>query len=133
VVDARQAGQRRVLDLLVQADGLAVVLPGPGAPSDRWPDALPDLPLVARLPRGAVSWARTLPPRSWLLLIGDAATARARGDSPVPLLLAREHGTVELTVQGVAVSAWSGRCATGRECQLELPPPTFGPLLTAAE
>lgn len=132
VVDTRQASERPALDLVVQADGLAVLLPGPGAPSERWPAALPDVPLVARLPRSAVSWARSLPPQSWLLLIGDPGTARARGESPAPLLLAREYGTVELTVEGNAVSVRTERCAAGQDCQLQLPPATFGPLLTTA-
>jgi hypothetical protein len=129
VVDVRDASERPVLDLAVRADGLGVLLPGPGAPSDRWPAAIPEMPLAARLPRSAVSWARTLPPQSWLLLIGDPGTARARGESGVPLLLAREYGTVELSVQSGTVSVQTERCSNGHACQLELPPATYGPLL----
>jgi hypothetical protein len=131
VVDVRLASEQPVLDLMVQAEGLAVLLPGPGAPSDRWPSTLSDQPLVARLPRSAVSWARSLPPQQWMLLIGDPGTAPARGESRVALLLAREYGTIELTLHGGAVSVRSERCSAGQDCQLDLPQPTYGPLLTS--
>ncbi|MCC7369004.1 MAG: ComEC/Rec2 family competence protein [Chloroflexi bacterium] len=133
VVDVRTAGEQPALDLLIQLDGLELALPGPGAPSDRWAGALSGAPLAARLPRSGASWARSLPPQAWLLLIGDPGTARARGEAGVPLLLARDFGTVELTIHDGGIGARTERCPSGQSCDLLLPPPQFGPLLLSAE
>jgi competence protein ComEC len=117
VVDARLAGseQAPVLDLAVLVDDLVVLLPGPGAPSGRWADLAPEAVSVGRLPSSAVAWARSLPPRRWLLLVGEPAQERARGDSSVPLLTRREHGQIELSVEHGQVTIRTERCATGED------------------
>jgi hypothetical protein len=131
VVDARQAGseQTAVLDLAVLVDDLAVLLPGPGDPSDRWADLAPEAVSVGRLPSSAVAWARSLPPRRWLLLVGEPAQERARGDSGVPLLTRREHGQVEMSIQEGQVTVRTERCSTGEGCQVEQPGATLTRLL----
>jgi hypothetical protein len=131
VVDARLAGseQAPVLDLAVLVDDLVVLLPGPGAPSGRWADLAPEAVSVGRLPSSAVAWARSLPPRRWLLLVGEPAQERARGDSSVPLLTRREHGQIELSVEHGQVTIRTERCATGEDCQVELPDASLTRLL----
>jgi competence protein ComEC len=131
VVDARLAGQDQapVLDLAILVDDLAVLLPGPGDPSARWADLKPDAVSVGRLPSSAVAWARTLPERRWLLLVGEPAQARARGESGVPLLTRRAYGQVELVLEGGRVAVRTERCETGEACQIELPPPVRTRLL----
>jgi competence protein ComEC len=130
VVDARQAGQRPVLDLAVLVGGIAVLLPGPGAPSMNWAGIAPDAATVAALPSSAVVWARVQPPRRWLLLTGEPALERARGDSGVPFLVRRDHGLVSLSVDGDNVEVRTERCAAGSDCRLELPPPSRRALLS---
>lgn len=124
VVDVRQAGQVTVLDLAITVNDLAILLPGPGAPSGRWGDVAPDLTTVGRLPASGVAWARALPARPWLLLVGEPALERVRGDSGVPFLTRREHGQIELSILDGAVSVETERCAEGEACQVALPPPT---------
>jgi len=122
VVDVRMAGQRAVVDLAILAGDLAILLPGPGAPSTRWSEVAPDAVTVAALPASAVTWARTLPPRTWLLLVGEAAQERARGDSGVTFLARREHGAVDVQVVDGAVTIRTERCAGGRGCVVDVAP-----------
>jgi competence protein ComEC len=123
VVDVRASGQATVIDLAILTNGLAVLLPGSGVPSERWADLEPDAVTVGRLPSSAVAWARMLPPRRWLLLIGEPVQERARGQSGVPFLTRREHGQIDLSVDGDAVSVQSERCPDGEACQVQLPVP----------
>lgn len=129
VVDARTAGERPVLDLALYVGGVAVLLPGPGTPGTRWSDLEPDGATVAVLPASAVSWARAMPPRHWLLLVGEPALERARGDASVPFLTRRDHGAVELSVSDGGVAVRTERCASGRDCLLELQPAVFQSLV----
>ena len=129
VVDVRLAGQRSVVDLAVLVDEVAILLPGPGATSSRWAEVAPEAVTVAVLPASAVSWARTLPPRNWLLLVGEAGLERARGQSDVPFLDRRELGSVEVSVHGGTVAVRTERCPGGRECAVALPPPTLRSLV----
>jgi hypothetical protein len=130
VVDVRVAGQRQVADLAVLVDGVAILLPGPGSPSTRWGDVAPDAASIAAVPSGAVSWARALPPRRWLLLVGEPTPARARNAQGVPFLARREYGSVELSMARGTLAVETERCPEGRACVVELPPPAFGALLS---
>jgi hypothetical protein len=125
VVDTRTAGQVSVLDLAILANDLAVLLPGPGEPSTFWAELAPDSVSVARLPSSAIAWARALPPRNWLLLIGEPSQERARGESGVPLVTRRAHGQIELSLDGDALAVVAERCADGAACQIALPAPTL--------
>jgi hypothetical protein len=129
VVDVREASGRQVVDLAIHVEGFTILLPGPGTPSTRWKDVPPEAVSVAALPASAVSWARTLPARNWLLLVGEPAQERARGESGVPFLARREAGSVELIVLDGAVKVRTERCSTGRDCVVELPPPAIRTLL----
>jgi hypothetical protein len=119
----RLAGQAPVADLAILIDGLAILLPGPGAPSDRWADVPSDLVTVGRLPSSAVAWARLMPARSWLLLVGEAAQERARGESAVPFLSRRDYGEIGLSILDGTVSVQTERCADAEACTIVLPPP----------
>jgi hypothetical protein len=130
VIDVRLAGQRSVLDLAIVVDDVAILLPGPGSPSPRWVDIAPDAVTVAALPSSAVAWARSLPPRNWLLLVGEPAVERARGESVVPFLARRDHGSIELSLVQRSVGVRTERCSGGRSCAIELPPAAFGALLS---
>jgi competence protein ComEC len=131
VVDARRAGQDQapVLDLAILVGDLVLLLPGPGEPSDRWADLEPDAVSVGRLPSSAVAWARALPERRWLLLVGEPAQERARGESGVPLLTRRAYGQIELSLDRGQVTVRTERCDAGEACQIELPPPVRTRLL----
>ncbi|MGE3269854.1 MAG: ComEC/Rec2 family competence protein, partial [Chloroflexota bacterium] len=133
IVDLRLVDDRPVLDLLILAEGAAILLPGPGSPSQHWADIPADLPSITMLPASAVSWARMLPPRPWLLLVGEPGLARARGDSGVPFLTRREYGIVEIALRDGRMSVRTERCASGTRCQIELPPPIVTRLLPAAD
>ncbi len=133
VVDVRLAGDRPALDLAVLVGDLAIFLPGPGQPSPHWPSVAPDASTVARLPSSAVAWARSLPARHWLLLVGGPATARARGEPGLPFLTHRDHGLVDLEILDRAILARTERCEAGRNCVLEIPAPMYRTLLTADE
>jgi hypothetical protein len=132
VVDVRTAGERPVLDLAVLVGDLAILLPGPGAPSGRWAAVAPDAASIAVLPGSAVSWARALPPRNWLLLVGEARLERARGASGVPFLMRHETGSVEVTVRDGGLAVRTERCSGGRQCVVELPPPALTTLDSGA-
>lgn len=123
VVDVRASGQATVLDLAIVANGLAILLPGPGAPSERWADLEPEAVSVGRLPPADVAWARALPPRRWLLLVGEPVQERARGDSGVLFLTRREHGQIDLSLDGDALAVQTERCPDGLACQVALPSP----------
>src|SRR5690606_2372111 len=123
VVDVRASGQTAVVDLAIVANGLAVLLPGPGTPSERWADVEPEAVSVGRLPSADVAWARVLPPRRWLLLVGEPVQARARGESGVPFLTRREYGQIDLRLEGDTLEVETERCADGLACQVVLPPP----------
>jgi competence protein ComEC len=129
VIDVRLAGQRSVVDLALVVDGVAILLPGPGSPSPRWVDVAPDAVTIAALPASAVTWARSLPLRNWLLLVGEPAVERARGESGVPFLARRDHGLIELSLIQGTVGVRTERCGGGRECEIQLPPPVFRALL----
>ena len=83
---------------------------------------------VRVLPSSAIAWAREQPPRRWLALVGEPVQERARGDSGVPFLTRREHGQIELSIDGGTVAVQTERCSEGSACQLVLPPPTLTPL-----
>jgi hypothetical protein len=71
-----------------------------------------------------------MPPRRWLLLVGEPAQERARGESGVPFLTRHEHGQVDLSLeQRDALSVRTERCAAGEGCHIELPTPTLTRLL----
>jgi hypothetical protein len=125
-VDVRVAGERPVMDLVVLAGDVAILLPGPGAPSARWSDVAPDAVTIAALPASAVTWARTLPSRNWLLLVGESAQERSRGELDVPFLTRRQHGAIELNVANGAVGVRAERCSGGRGCAVDLPPVQSG-------
>jgi hypothetical protein len=132
IVDVRQTGQANpvtVVDLAILAGDLAVLVPGPGAPSNRWVEVWPDAVTIGRLPSSAVAWARVVPPRPWLLLVGEPSLERARGESGVPLLTRREYGQVELSVIDGAVAIQTERCPGGQTCQIDLPAPVLTSLL----
>ncbi|MFN8632552.1 MAG: ComEC/Rec2 family competence protein [Chloroflexota bacterium] len=124
VVDARLVGERRTLDLAIQVDGVEVLLPGQGPPSARWENASSEAATVVALPMSAVSWARAVPPRPWLLLVGPPAREWLGAVSGVTYLTHREYGMVELSVERGTVSIQTERCSAGRDCQLDLARPT---------
>ncbi|HZO25918.1 MAG TPA: ComEC/Rec2 family competence protein [Chloroflexota bacterium] len=129
VVDVRAVGDRRMADLAVLIEDVAILLPGPGAPSTRWPDVAPDAVSIAVLPTSAVTWARSLPARKWLLLVREASLERTREGPEVPFLARREHGVIELNVLDGSVGVHAERCTDRRACEVELPPPTVRTLL----
>jgi hypothetical protein len=128
VIDVRQVREGAVLDVVIRADDLAVLLPGPGAPSARWADVDAETVSIGRLPAAGLAWARLLPPRRWLLLVGEPGVERARGDSGVPFLARREYGAVDLTISAGAVSARTERCSGGQDCAIDLPAPIMAAL-----
>jgi hypothetical protein len=128
VLDARQAGDQTVLDLVFSTGSLTVLLPGPGQPSAQWATFAADHATIGLLSSSAVSWARLLPAQSWLLLVGESGMERARGDLGVPFLARREYGQVDVRVVGNAVSVRTERCSAGRDCSVTLPRPTSGTL-----
>lgn len=130
IVDVRLAGERAVVDLAVLVGDVAILLPGPGTPSARWSALTPDAVSIAALPASAVTWARSLPPRNWLLLVGEPAQERVGGSAGVPFLARREHGSVAVRVLDGAVEVRTERCSGGRDCPVELPSPSFRPLLS---
>ena len=81
---------------------------------------------IAVLPASAVTWARSLPPRNWLLLVGEAAQERARGDAEVPFLPRREHGAIEVQVVDGAVRIRAERCSGGTGCAVDVLPVQSG-------
>ena len=60
----------------------------------------PDAVTVAVLPSSAVAWARTLPPRQWLFVVGEPLLERTRGPSAIPFLARRDYGAIELSFTG---------------------------------
>jgi hypothetical protein len=129
VVDVRQAGEQAVVDLVIRVDDVAVLLPGPGAPSARWADIAPEAVTIVGLPAAAVAWARTMPPRRWQLLIGEPSLERARGDSGIPFLTRREYGMVNVTFGQEGLAVRTERCAGGQDCSIDLPVPTLTALI----
>jgi hypothetical protein len=129
VVDIRQVREQSALDLALRVDDLAVLLPGPGAPSPRWGEVAEDAITVGRLPAASVAWARALSPRRWLLLVGEPSLERVTGNSGVPFLARRDHGMIALTVAGGTLAVRAERCAGGHDCLIELPAPTLRALL----
>jgi competence protein ComEC len=129
IINIRQMGQRDVLDLAIVADGLTVLLPGPGTPGLRWDELEPNTSTIAVLPSSAVSWARTLSPRNWLLVVGEPLLERTQSGSAVPFLARRQHGAIEIAPVRGKVAVRSERCADGLDCEIELAPPIFGSLL----
>ena len=129
VLDARLAGDRPVLDLVISAGGVTVLLPGPGQPSAAWATFAGDGAVVGALPTSAISWARLLPAQSWLLLVGEQSAERVRGHLAVPFLARRDHGQVDVSVAAGTVSVRTERCAAGRDCVVVLPRPVSGALV----
>jgi hypothetical protein len=64
-----------------------------------------------------------LPPRRWLLLVGEPVQERARGNSGVPYLTRREHGQIHVSLDGDILAVETERCADGLACQVTLPAP----------
>lgn len=131
VVDARPAAERPVMDLAVLVGEVAILLPGPGTPSTRWSDVAPNAVSIAMLPSSAVSWAKSLQQRNWLLVVGERPIDQERDESSVPFLSRREYGAIDVTVQDGQVAIRVERCSGGGDCQVELPPPATRTLLSA--
>jgi competence protein ComEC len=131
VVDVRLAGDQPVMDVAVLAGNVAILLPGPGTPSTRWPDVVPNAVSIAMLPSSAVSWARSLPPRNWLLVVGERPVERDRDESSVPFLSRRDHGSIDVTVHDEVVDIRVERCSGGSDCRVEVPVPAIRTLISA--
>ena len=86
----------------------------------------PDAVTIAALPASAVTWARALPSRNWLLLVGEAAQERVRGELDVPFLARRQYGAIEVSVVDGGVGVRAERCAGGRACTVDLAPVQSG-------
>jgi len=121
LVDVRTVDDRVVLDLRIQADGLAVWLPGPGQPSRGWIALVDDDPTILRLPSTAAAWLRPPMLGRWSVLVGQGVRAPEPASRRLLSLDQRAVGAVELTVNDGALEMRTERCDDAVDCRFTWP------------
>jgi competence protein ComEC len=98
VVDVRTVDDRVVLDLAVLAGDVAVWLPGPGRPSERWSVIEDSNRTVLRLPTTAAAWLREPMSRPWHLVVGQQMRGSLALTPDLPYVEQRQARAVEIAV-----------------------------------
>lgn len=123
VVDVRIFQSETVVDLAIELQDSEIWVPGPGRPSPHWVDRRKaGRRTIVRLPGSSAVWLRDL-----ATLRGDTPVGALVVDSPsgvdigtVPTFSHREHGAIEVGLDGGAIVVRTERCRREADCALVL-------------
>lgn len=110
---------RAVADAVIGTDAVAIWLPGPGAPSERWSEVSADVPTIVRLPGRSSGWVGKVRPGRLIAVISDGlelGDESALGD--VRRLDHKTHGAVEIVVEPDGAALAVERCAGEAGCRV---------------
>lgn len=123
VIDVRLVDERVALDLLVLVEDVAIWLPGPGPPSQRWADVERNDRSILRLPMTAAAWLRDPATKAWIAVIGQEPRTSAATLLATLYLDHRQRGAAEIRIADGLVSLRTERCVDVSDCEVM----TFAP------